>query len=565
MTKDPDNVDIQAALQQLKVTFIDKIPAKITEIKQVWQTLKSEPTDDEVSQLLHRLTHTLAGTAATFKLEELAECAREIEHTIQSFSTSPSESLAVTEIESLLESLSNIVKNTSTSPVTSIDQTDPPKASIASSSLDISKNNLVYLVDDDEDFSHTISMQIQTFGYQVRSFLTLALFDEALKQQEPAVVIMDVMFGDSKSAGIDYIAERNNDRAVPLQTIFISGSHDIVTRLNAVRANGFAYFTKPVLMTSLVSAMDKLSFKVEDIPYSVLIVDDSATQSKHAALTLQQAGMKTREVNDPLLLLNTLAEFTPDLILMDVYMPNCTGLELSQVIRQMENYVSTPIVFLSSEDDLGKKLGALSLGGDDFLTKPVKPWHLVSAVSSRAFRARMVRKLAETDGLTGLLNHSKSKECLKNELARAKRENTPLAFAMLDLDFFKNINDTYGHPTGDCVLKSIANLFNQRLRKYDIVGRYGGEEFVIILPNTDLQAAKKLINVIRTRFSKLVHYSEDEDFCCTFSCGIAAFPEFSSEKSISDEADKALYQAKEAGRNQVICARKQSSAEDHLI
>ena len=556
MTQDPDNVDIQVALQQLKIAFIDKIPAKLTEIKEIWQTLKSKPEDVEISQLLHRLTHTLAGTAATFKLDELAECAREIENALQSFSTSTNTSLADIEIESLLGSLSNAALNTTTGPITNIEQTDVPKVSKVIPTIDVNKNNLVYLIDDDDDFSHTICMQIQTFGYQVQSFNNLSAFNKALNLQEPAVVIMDVMFGESKTSGIDYIAKLNKDRDVPLQTIFITGSHDIETRLSAVRANGFAYFTKPVLMTSLVNALDKLSFKVEDSPYSVLIVDDSATQSKHAALTLQQAGMKTREVNDPLLLLNTLSEFTPDLILMDVYMPNCTGLELSQVIRQMENYVSTPIVFLSSEDDLGKKLGALSLGGDDFLTKPVKPWHLVSAVSSRALRARMVRKLAETDGLTGLLNHSKSKECLKNELARAKRENTPLAFAMLDLDFFKKINDTYGHPTGDCVLKSIANLFKQRLRKYDIVGRYGGEEFVIILPNTDLEAAKKLINVIRARFSKLVHYSEEKDFCCTFSCGIAAFPDFSSETSISDEADKALYQAKSAGRNQVICARK---------
>lgn len=558
-----DKVDVQAALQQLKISFVDKIPAKITEIQQAWLTLKKDPENAEIKQLFHRLTHTLAGTAATFKLDELAECAREIENTIQCFSTNPCEPLTITEISSLLVSLEETASNTNISPVSIDEKTEEDTAestnkSIATASHDTAKNNLVYLVDDDEDFNHTIKMQIKTFGYQVESFTSLTKFNEALKKQEPAVVIMDVMFGNSKTAGIDYIAQLNQSRTVPLQTIFITGSHDILTRLSAVRANGFAYFTKPAMMTSLVTALDKLSFKVEESPYNILIVDDSVTQSKHAALTLQQAGMNTKEVNDPLLLLNALAEFTPDLILMDIYMPHCTGLELSQVIRQMESYVSTPIVFLSSEDDLGKKLGALSLGGDDFLTKPVKPWHLVSAVSSRALRARLVRRLAETDGLTGLLNHSKSKACLKNELARAKRENTPLSFAMIDLDFFKHVNDHYGHPAGDSVLKSIANLFKQRLRTYDIVGRYGGEEFIIILPNTDLSTAKKIVDVIRTRFSKLVHYCEQEDFRCTFSCGIASYPEFRNEKTISEEADKALYQAKEAGRNKVVCAKSVS-------
>lgn len=557
MTNDHDKVDIQAALQQLKVAFIDKIPAKLSEIKQVWKTLKSAPDNDEVSQSLHRLTHTLAGTAATFNFEELAEISRKIENTLQSFSTTPNAALPVKNIEILLERL-NDTATYATSSIAMPKPVDESKSPISIPSYDTVKNNLIYFVDHDEKFTNTIKVQIQTFGYNVQAFSNLALFKEALKHQEPAVVIMDVMFGDSKTVGIDYIAKLNKDRAVPLQTIFITGSNDIITRLSAVRANGLAYFTKPLLMESLVNSLDKLSHKVEEQPYRVLIIDDSATQSKYTALTLQQAGMKTKELNNPLLLLNTLSEFSPDLILMDIYMPKCTGIELSQVIRQMENYVSTPIVFLSSEDDLGKKLGALSFGGDDFLTKPVKSWHLISAVSIRALRARMMRRLAETDGLTGLLNHSKSKDSLKNELARAKREKSPLSFAMLDLDLFKKVNDNYGHPVGDRVLKSIANMFKQRLRKYDVVGRYGGEEFIVILPNTDTNTAKNIINVIRDRFSELVHYSDEGEFCCTFSCGIASFPEFTSEKSISDEADKALYQAKQAGRNQVMCARNDS-------
>ena len=556
MTNDHDKVDIQEALEQLKFAFINKIPAKLTEITQAWQKLKSAPDNNDATQLLHRLTHTLVGTSATFKLDELAKNAREIETTIQSLTTSSNTTLPIKEIELLLEKLSDAANNTIISPETPLKRIDEPKVPITTLSTDTEKNNLIYFVDDDEDFIRTIKMQIQTFGYKVQEFSCLALFNEALKLQEPTIVIMDVMFGNSKNAGIDYIAKLNEDRTVPLQTIFITGSYDLLTRLSAVRAHGVAYFTKPVEITSLVNALDKLSCKVQEPPYRVLIVDDSATQSKYAALTLQQAGMKTREVNDPRSLLDALAEFPPDLILMDIYMPSCTGLELSQVIRQMESYVNTPIVFLSSEDDLGKKLGALSLGGDDFLTKPIKPWHLTSAVSSRAHRARLMRKVAETDGLTGLLNHSKSKECLNNELARAKRENTPLSFAMLDLDLFKNINDNYGHPVGDRVLKSIANLFKQRLRKYDIIGRYGGEEFIVILPNTDAETAKKVINTIRADFSKLSHYSDKGEFCCTFSCGIASFPEFTLEKSISDEADKALYQAKQTGRNKVLYAKK---------
>ena len=276
---------------------------------------------------------------------------------------------------------------------------------------------------------------------------------------------------------------------------------------------------------------------------------------KGAECRLQQAGMETKEINDPLELLDVLTEFPSDLILMDLYMPGCNGFELSQVIRQIDTYINIPIVFLSSEKNLKQKLNALSLGGDDFLSKPIQPWHLVSAVTNRVKRGRTIRKLAESDGLTGLLNHSKIKERLSIEVARAKREASMLSYVMLDIDLFKNVNDNYGHPAGDRVLKSLANLLKQRLRSYDIIGRYGGEEFVIILPNTNLKEAQNLMNNLRVAFSEIEHYHESGNFKCQFSCGISSYPDFHNEMHLSNEADKALYQAKESGRNKIVCKK----------
>ena len=204
---------------------------------------------------------------------------------------------------------------------------------------------------------------------------------------------------------------------------------------------------------------------------------------------------------------------------------------------------------------MGQKLSALSLGGDDFLSKPVKAWHLVSAISNRVIRGRTIRKFAETDGLTGLLNHSKVTERFEIELSRAKREEANLSFVMLDLDFFKRVNDNYGHPTGDRVLKSLANLLKTRLRNYDVAGRYGGEEFVVILPSTNLESAEDIMNKLRIAFSEISHFHENGGFSCQFSCGITSFPDFENTIALSNEADKALYEAKESGRNKVVCRK----------
>ena len=160
------------------------------------------------------------------------------------------------------------------------------------------------------------------------------------------------------------------------------------------------------------------------------------------------------------------------------------------------------------------------------------------------------------DSLTGLLNHTRVLEQLDLEIARASRENEDLSFVMIDIDHFKAVNDQYGHPIGDRVIRSLARLLKQRLRKSDSIGRYGGEEFAVILPKTDPKMAGALINEIRESFSKIQHKSNSEElpeFTCTFSAGVAHITEkLNSVDSLCQAADKALYAAKHSGRNCVV-------------
>jgi diguanylate cyclase (GGDEF)-like protein len=232
-----------------------------------------------------------------------------------------------------------------------------------------------------------------------------------------------------------------------------------------------------------------------------------------------------------------------------MYMPNCQGTELAKVIRHNDRYVSVPIVYLSAEDDLDKQLDAMSECGDDFLTKPIKPRHLIATVRQRAARARNLHARMVRDSLTGLYNHTHILQLLEDARTRALRSQQPLSFAMLDIDFFKKVNDTYGHPMGDRVIKSLAMFLKQRLRKTDAIGRYGGEEFALILPNTDAATAQHVIEGIRQRFAEIIHPAHPQDLSCTFSCGIAELSAGADGKTLSKNADQALYSAKHAGRN----------------
>ena len=155
------------------------------------------------------------------------------------------------------------------------------------------------------------------------------------------------------------------------------------------------------------------------------------------------------------------------------------------------------------------------------------------------------------DSLTGLYNHTHILQLLEDCTFRARRESRPLSFAMLDLDHFKHVNDGYGHPMGDRVIKSLALFLKQRLRKTDFIGRYGGEEFAIVMPDTDQEAAYKVLNQIRQRFAEIHYPAQPTDLSCSFSAGVVQMQGEADSLLMASQADEALYRAKNNGRNQV--------------
>jgi diguanylate cyclase (GGDEF)-like protein len=221
-------------------------------------------------------------------------------------------------------------------------------------------------------------------------------------------------------------------------------------------------------------------------------------------------------------------------------------------VRQLPEYVGLPIVYLSSETDRQKQFSAMRFGAEGFLTKPVVPEDLVAAVAIRAERMRTLRSLMARDSLTGLFNHTTTTQLLENAISTAKRSKGSLCFVMIDIDRFKLVNDTHGHPVGDQVILALSRVMQQRLRNSDVVGRYGGEEFAVILPDVPIERAAILINDLREDFARVLFHSALGEFCCTFSAGIAGCPTHDSLELLREAADKALYEAKHGGRNRVV-------------
>ena len=411
---------------------------------------------------------------------------------------------------------------------------------------------LIYLVHDNAVVARDMMAQLQYFGYNVVVISELERLQESIERCIPEAVLMDLGSPAGIHAGVAEMARIRKTYGHRFAMIFISTRSNFGTRLAAVRAGADSYFCKPLDMVALIDRLDALIVREERQPYRILVIESNAESAERHAAILHEAGMEVQVLYKLADMLHTLHVFRPELVLMGVHMPDCDGNDLAKLIRSDTAYLDVPIVFLSNEGDFEKQLDAIESGADDFLMMPIKPAHLIAAISGRSKRYRDLRSLIMRDSLTGLFNHSAVKEQLVREISRARREAVPLALSMIDIDRFKLINDTHGHPAGDQVIRALSRLLQQRLRRSDIIGRYGGEEFAVIMPHTPAAIAYNVLDQIREAFSAVRHHHGQKDFATTFSAGIAEIGADTDAETLFANADAALYVAKNGGRNRVV-------------
>ncbi len=551
---------IQKRLAALAEDFVDQLPERLSIIKTLLDEVAEAPRDSQPAMTtleeLHRNVHKLSGSGATFGFTILSGRSKEMELALSTLIENDGE---ITEEEkaSLQDLFQKIVESTNTEEAEAdlVELSD--KAEHASQPQQTGKSKTIYyFVESGRGLNEEDTVQLSFFGFTLVPIHTIEELAARIDKGEGSLILINTSILLNNKTCIKELSalKQRYDNAVNI--IVASENDDFATRLMAVRAGSEAFFQFPLDIGRLTERIEHLTARKEEDPYHILIVDDDPEQVSFHALLLQQAGMITSVARDPKQVVKLLVEAKPELILMDMYMPGCSGMELAAIIRQQEAFVSIPIVFLSVETDMDKQLAAIRRGGDDFLTKPIRPEHLITSITNRAERTRSMRYLMERDSLTGLLNHTNLKEQLNREVMRANRTGSEMCFAMIDVDHFKKVNDHYGHLTGDRVLKGLARLLQERLRATDIIGRYGGEEYAVILLNTSLENAQHIMNEMRDKFSKLTQRAEGKEFNVTFSCGIAGYPDYETAGELNEAADKALYEAKETGRNRVVIARK---------
>lgn len=523
---------------RLKQHFAQRVINQARQVLEVWQRLQRSEWNETGMGELREATQMLQRYAERFEQAEHSQLATQIDECLQRVADNRGRlnSELINQLNQLLQRLSR----------TGLRHGDKFEQMLLPP-----LRKPVYLALQHLERAEQLVQRLEFFGMNAIALDTANAFRNAIQQRHPAAIVMEVDFsGPGCGLHLAHSVQEGLEHKIPL-LFFSAEETDTMTRLAAVRAGGREFFSGSLDASNLFERIEVLTNIAQYEPYKVLVVDDSRAQATHTERVLNSAGIVTRTLIEPIEAMNHLADFQPDLIILDMYMPECNGPELAQVIRHNDRYVSVPIIYLSAEDDLDKQLDAMSEGGDDFLTKPIKPRHLIATVRNRASRARSLRARMVRDSLTGLYNHTHTLQLLEDARFRAERDGQPLSFAMIDIDFFKKVNDTYGHPMGDRVIKSLALFLKQRLRKSDHVGRYGGEEFAVVMPNTDAAAANRVLDDIRQRFAEIQFSAQPHDLSCTFSCGIAQLAPHLDGKLLSQQADQALYVAKHGGRNQV--------------
>ncbi len=311
----------------------------------------------------------------------------------------------------------------------------------------------------------------------------------------------------------------------------------------------------------------------------ILIVDDEEVIRDMLVEHLSDEGFTAVAVPSGEAALEVFRDDPDHLVITDIRMEGMSGVELLGEVKKLNE--EALVIIITSHASLDTAVATLKAGAYDYIFKPFEDLDTITEVVNRAMdkiallhqnrqlvedlernhqrmeeSRDMLKELAIRDGLTGLFNHRHFKDILETELSRAERYGRPLCLIMLDVDRFKNYNDTHGHPAGDEVLKTLADIINTRLRDVDSAARYGGEEFVFLLPETDRKGGEMVAEEIRAQVENYPFEGRESQPLgkVTVSLGVAEFPADCSDSSaLIKKADEALYRAKDEGRNRVVC------------
>lgn len=531
--------------EQLRTQFVRRTKAKIELATSQLASLSQTPEDSRTLQDLMRFFHGLAGVGTSFGFPRITAVAKEGELECMALirgQAAPSAS----EIENWTRLLGALAHELDTSPVG-----PSPSAAVGAGP----RVPEIFIVDADDAVHRSLGPLLEQEGLSSRAVGTRAEAMKAMESSVPDGMIVDASLPDGSGYDlIDHLRGLPGGEAVP--ALMLSPRVGFLDKVEAIHCGADGYFEKPVDWKALMRRLQHLLEASQPHPARILSVEDDPQQGGYLKAILESGGYEAAVCEDPKGFEAALKEFQPDLVLMDILLPEISGYDLVRYLRQDERYAALPVLFLTTDGQLQSRFRSAQVGGDDHLVKPVVPAVLLSVVAARLERARFLRNLLNRDGLTRLLTHTALIERGQALHAQKLRDaSRSFAWVMIDLDHFKSINDRFGHPVGDRVLAALSALLRRRLRQSDTIGRYGGEEFAVLLEGLPQDEVVRLIGRVLEEFrGQDLEAAGHPPFRVTFSAGVAMLENGMGLDEWKKASDDALYAAKHGGRNRVVAS-----------
>ncbi|PZV16012.1 MAG: transcriptional regulator [Pseudanabaena sp.] len=523
--------------------LIAALPASIALFRRIAVALNEGNLDPDLRYEGYMEAHRLIGSMGSLGFPTGSDTARQIEQVLQrDFSLGQTDTMLLMHLIADLEaSTSDLPKLTE--PFLPISQPEAHKLELP----------LLLIVDDDVDFIQNIQIEAETWGMRVQMASDLSTARQMIANESPGVVLLDIVFPDATDNGLTLLSEITQ-REPKISTVVMSASSRLSDRVMAARRGSCAFIEKPTSTEEVLNVISQVLSQQSSDRFKVMVVDDDPNILNILKHLLQQWDIEVTSLQNPQQFWQVLELTAPDLLLLDLSMPEYSGIDLCQAVRTSSLWHDLPIVFLSAHSDRETVRQLFVAGADDYLSKPIVEADLYTHILSRLKRSRMSRQVADFDGLTGVYTHRRGIQGLTQLLRLATRNQQTLCLAILDLDLFKQVNDRYGHSIGDMVLKQFGNLLRQNFRSEDVTMRWGGEEFVVGLYGADRQQSVERLNILLETWRELKFVATGgESFSSTFSGGVVKYPDDgTSVEMLYRNMDAVLYRAKATGRNRIV-------------
>ncbi len=549
-------------LNDLQAEFNCRVQHKLQEVQQLLLHFSQNQNADDIVLHLHSIFLALANTSKSLGLEKHSKLAHDMGSLASSLLIrNELPEPIVDKMGSLLNQLMRIANHPE---VTATSDTNPTNATnsknhatterlieITHQPILLTQPLIMLQMTADKD-AQELTSRFQQQGYQTQRFTSIDMLIDLLPSLSPSVILLDLdIFPEQPSGEFSVLLEDLRKRYCAI--VFLSSDDHFGARLKSVRLQGASFFAKPADITAINKRVNELLLNRTSSPTRILIIEPRRHQSE---LLKQQCLKMCRcdvlEVNAYYESLTRAIEFKPDLAIIATDQDGAHGKDVATILKQYDSLMHLPCLMVSSHK--ANSLTPKIVQDDAPILHYEHPNFINNLLRSLQEIIPIQRHLHEQlffDSLTGVLLENKFTEQLEAMISSAKRYGALLNCVIIDIDHLNQVNRQYGFWVGDRVIRQLANTLTKRLRRSDLIARIGGNKFAVIMPNTTINNAGKVIGTLKDNFGVLPHITVGNTFYCSFSAGLSSFPQFESAADLLKQAEKNLAAAKNEGRNRI--------------